>query len=98
MLKLLARSPISPRLRSLCLRGYVALVALCLAAPLSAPTGMAALISTGDGSGNTTPPSADPGFANVGDVNGLSGVYVRNGWVLTANHVGENPIILGGVT
>ena len=95
---LLAPSPRSPRLRSLRLRGSVALAALCLAALLAAPTAMATLISTGDGSGNTTPPSADPGFANVGDVNGLSGVYVRNGWVLTANHVGENPITLGGVT
>ncbi|HEB89876.1 MAG TPA: trypsin-like serine protease, partial [Deltaproteobacteria bacterium] len=56
----------------------------------------AVLISTGDGTGNTTPPSADPGFDNVGVVNGLSGVYVRNGWVLTANHVGEHPILLLG--
>ena len=32
-------------------------------------------------------PAADPGFANVGVINQLSGVYVRNGWVLTANHV-----------
>jgi hypothetical protein len=56
------------------------------------------LISTGDGTGNTTAPSADPGFGNVGIVNGLTGVYVGNGWVLTANHVGENPITLLGVT
>ena len=56
----------------------------------------AVLISTGDGSGNTTAPSADPGFDNVGEINGLSGVYIRNGWVLTANHVGENPILLLG--
>jgi len=46
---------------------------------------------------HTTAPSADPGFDNVGDVLGLSGVYVGNGWVLTANHVGENPIVLLGV-
>ena len=26
----------------------------------------AVLIATGDGTGNTTPPSSDPGFANVG--------------------------------
>jgi len=88
----------SPHLRSLCLRGSLALAALCLAALLSVSTAMAVLIPTGDGSGNTTPPSADPGFANVGKVNGFSGVYVRNGWILTADHVGENPIILGGVT
>jgi hypothetical protein len=58
----------------------------------------AVLISTGDGTGNTTAPSNDPGFSNVGVVNGLSGVYVRNGWVLTANHVGEHPIVLDGVS
>jgi len=56
------------------------------------------LISTGDGTGNTTPPAADPGFDNVGIINGLTGVYVGNGWALTANHVGENPIVLLGVS
>lgn len=55
------------------------------------------LLSTGNGTENTTPPSADPGFDNVGVVDGLSGVYVGNGWVLTANHVGEKPIQLQGV-
>ena len=59
----------------------------------------AVLIATGDGTGNTTPPSSDPGFANVGATsNGLSAVYARNGWVLTANHVGEQPVTFGGVT
>jgi hypothetical protein len=58
----------------------------------------AVLISTGDGTGNTTAPAADPGFDNVGSIGGMTGVYVGNGWILTANHVGENPIILLGVT
>ena len=58
----------------------------------------AVLISTGDGTGNTTPPAADPGFDNVGSISNFSGVYVGNGWVLTANHVGENPIVLLGAT
>lgn len=58
----------------------------------------AVLIDTGDGTGNTTAPTQDPGFDNVGVVNGLSGVYVRNGWVITANHVGEHPILLDGVS
>lgn len=52
------------------------------------------LISTGSGFGNDTPPTNDPGFYNVGNITGLSGVYVRNGWVLTANHVGEHKIFL----
>lgn len=75
------------------MRRLLTIVALiCL--PLGAS---AVLISTGDGTGNTTPPNGDPGFANVGVVNGLSGVYVGNGWVLTASHVGEHPIRLEGV-
>ena len=68
MLKLLARFPSSPRLRSLCLRGYVALVTLCLAAPLSPPTGIAALISTGDGSGNTQLELEHFGSVSLNDV------------------------------
>ena len=44
-------------------------------------------------------PSSDPGFANVGVTsNALSAVYARNGWVLTASHVGEQPVTFGGVT
>ncbi len=58
----------------------------------------AVLIATGDGTGNTTPPAADPGFTNVGVMDGLSGVYVRNGWVLTAAHVGSKPILLLGTS
>jgi hypothetical protein len=57
----------------------------------------AALLAAGDGAGNTTAPATDFGFEHVGVLNGLSGVYVRNGWVLTANHVGEGTIVLDGV-
>jgi len=57
---------------------------------LSIPTypAFAALIATGTGTANTTAPNPDPGFNRLGVVNGLSAVYFRNGWVLTANHVG----------
>ena len=74
----------------------LAAIGLLLLTCTAGPSG-AALIATGDGTGNTTAPAADPGFANVGVVNGLSGVYVRNGWVITANHVGTHPIDLGGL-
>ncbi len=70
---------------------------LVLCALLSAPAARAVLISTDDGTGNTTPPAEQPGFSNVGIIKGLSGVYVRNGWVLTTNHVGVGPIELGGI-
>lgn len=63
------------------------------------PVAQAMLIDSGDGTGNTTAPAADPGFDNVGATStNLTAVYVRNGWVLTANHVGDQPVILSGVT
>ena len=68
-----------------------ALVALGSGAPASA-----ALIATGTGAENTSAPNPDPGFARLGVVNGLSGVYFRNGWVLTANHVGTGTFWLAG--
>lgn len=71
----------------------LALAGLVLAAPSPA-----VLIASGDGTGNTTAPPADPGWLHVGAVNGLSGVYIGDGWVLTANHVGTGPITLGGVS
>ena len=48
----------------------------------------AVIIKGGDGSGNTTAPSDDPGWANVGVVNAGGCVYLGDGWVLTASHVG----------
>lgn len=76
-----------------CVALLIPLIGLILASNAAA-----VLIDTGDGTGNTTAPASDPGFANVGVVNGLSGVYIRNGWVITANHVGEHPILLDGIT
>jgi hypothetical protein len=37
------------------------------------------------------------GWDFVGMVNGASGVYLRNGWVLTAAHVGAGGFTLGGI-
>ena len=56
----------------------------------------AVVITSGDGSGNVTPPSDDPGFANVG-VKGDSAVYLGGGWALTAKHSGAGDVTLGGV-
>ena len=39
------------------------------------------------GASNTTAPSGQPYFNNVGVVNGASGIYLGNRWVLTAAHV-----------
>lgn len=76
------------------------ILALCtlLAAGLAAPA--AALVQmAGDGTGNTTPPPDDPGFATVGALpNGLGAIYLGNGWVLTAGHAGGGAVTLAGVT
>jgi len=59
----------------------------------------AVLISTGDGTGNTTAPANDPGFANVVSTSIRTGsaVYLGNGWMLTDNHVGAGSSWINGV-
>ena len=66
---------------------------LCLAGAAGA-----VLIESGDGTGNTTAPSPDPGWSNVGERSLWAAVYLGDGWVLTAHHVGAGPVILDGVT
>lgn len=58
----------------------------------------AVVIASGDGTGNTSAPPDDPGWASVGAAGGLCGVYLGDRWVLTANHVGERAITFGGIT
>ncbi|MDB6069630.1 MAG: Trypsin [Verrucomicrobiales bacterium] len=48
--------------------------------------------------GNTTAPVDDPGFANIGTLNGASAIYLGDRWVLTASHVGSGSVIFGGTT
>ncbi|MGE9295203.1 MAG: PEP-CTERM sorting domain-containing protein [Puniceicoccales bacterium] len=61
-----------------------------------------AIVNVFNPQGNTTAPTGadgqpdDPGFAYVGQVNGSTGVYLGNGWVLTADHVGAGTFNLGG--
>jgi MYXO-CTERM domain-containing protein len=57
----------------------------------------AVIITTGDGSGNTTAPPDDPGFANVGIRGSGTAVYLGSGWVLTAAHVGAGSTWFNGV-
>src|SRR5262245_15317607 len=71
--------------------------ALVLAAALAASPAPAVLIDSGDGTGNTTAPAADPGWKNVGLRGGLNAVYLGYGWVLTAAHVGFGSVTLAGV-
>jgi hypothetical protein len=73
------------------------LFALGLSLALAAPA-PAVIIDSGNGTGNVTAPSPDPGWGNVGSCNGLSCVYLGDGWVLTANHVGAGNGVFGGIT
>ncbi len=72
--------------------------ALALAAPATA-----VLLSLAAGEGNVTAPGAmpgepaDPGWANVGTRGALSVVYLGDGWVISARHVGVTSVVFDGV-
>ncbi|MDA7512898.1 hypothetical protein OAH23_11970 [Verrucomicrobia bacterium] len=53
------------------------------------------IISSGDGSRNTTAPGDDPGGSNVGKRGSSSGICLGNRWVLTGKHVGAGSLTLG---
>ena len=73
--------------------------ALLLCTLLAGLPSHAIVESATDGMGTTTPPSDDPGFDHVGVTNtGLCAVYIGQGWVLSAAHVGQQPVTFGGVT
>jgi hypothetical protein len=53
-----------------------------------------AVVDANSRANTNAPPDGSP-WDNVGTVNGLSGVYLANGWVLTAAHVGFGTFTLG---
>jgi trypsin len=58
----------------------------------------AVILGKPDGSANTTAPADDPGWDRVGTVNGSSGVYLGEGYVLSAKHVNAGDFTLGSTT
>lgn len=56
------------------------------------------IIDSSTGTGNTTAPADNPGWANVGTVANGSAVYLGNRWVLTASHVWSGPTTFSGTT
>ena len=68
----------------------VCLALVCLPRP-----GLALILDSGDGLGNSTAPEDDPGWQNVGQHLGSpSVVYLGKRWILTAHHVGASIVIL----
>jgi hypothetical protein len=65
---------------------------------LVAPATCALVVESDPGDANTRAPSPDPGWANIGRRSGYPAVYLGNGWVITAWHVGAGDVVLGGVT
>jgi len=66
---------------------------------LGAAQGHAVIIASGDGTGNAAAPADDPGWANVGTLTtGFTVIYLGNGWVVTAAHVGSGNVVLAGQT
>jgi len=78
------------------MRQALALCALTLVFG-AAPRASAVVIASEPGSGNVTAPADDPGFSHVGSPGIATVVYLGNGWVLTANHVTDADVTLGGV-
>ncbi|HBZ69871.1 MAG TPA: hypothetical protein DEP35_09105 [Deltaproteobacteria bacterium] len=66
-------------------------------ATVAAPVSALVIVSDRD-SESVTAPTDDPGWANVGTIGGLTGIYLGSGWTLTASHVGTGPVVLGGHT
>jgi len=65
---------------------------------LSLPAICALVIDSDAGDTNARAPAQVPGWANVGTRAGLTAIYLGNGWVITARHVGAGDVVLGGVS
>lgn len=75
----------------------LASLALCVLAACAATDARAVMITSGTGNTTAAGDFATP-FAHVGARGVGTGVYLGNGYVLTANHVGAGSINLGGKT
>ncbi len=65
---------------------------------LVAPATCALVVESDAGDASTRAPAPDPGWANIGLRSGKPAIYLGNGWVITALHVGAGDVVLGGVT
>lgn len=67
---------------------------ICVLGALTAPRLMA-IVDAHSPANTNAPPDGAP-WDHVGTVNGASGIYVGNGWVVGAGHVGWNNFLLNG--
>jgi hypothetical protein len=65
---------------------------------LTTPALCALVVVSDAGDALTRAPAPDPGWANVGLRGGMTAIYLGDGWVITAYHVGAGDVVLGGVT
>lgn len=78
--------------RAECL-GLGGLIAVVLVGARPQPAAAVVVSTTRE---NTSAPADDPGWDNVGGRSGATAVYLGDGWVLTANHVGPGAVVFGG--
>jgi hypothetical protein len=71
-------------------------LAVVLTLAWGAPAG-AVIIASGDGTGNTSAPPDNPGWAHVARCSYATSVYIGDGWILTANHVPSGDVTIEGV-
>ncbi len=72
------------------------LIPMALAASLALPA-YGLVVTGGPQERYARIPALDPGWAHVGSRGGPSAIYLGNGWVLTAEHVGIGEVDFGGV-
>ncbi len=97
---MLAKSP-APRFPSpvrafASLSSAVLILASLLATP--SPRALALVVDTETASTNNFDPNNGSPYAYVGNIGGASGIYLGNGYVLTAAHVGAGNFTLGSTT
>ncbi len=72
-----------------------ALVSVLGIALFGGSLGSALAVVDANSAANTNAPTDGAPWSNVLEVNGASAVYIANGWVLTANHVGVADVLIG---
>jgi hypothetical protein len=75
------------------MRRLAALLVLLLFAPAT----RALVVESEPDDANIQAPSPDPGWANLGRHEGKAAIYLGNGWVITALHLGAGDVVFGAI-